>query len=85
MGYVSTGMGDCFGVPLLSLMALRLPLVDRNPFGPGFIQDVYEPHSRTFRNDSLRYMTVVYSLRLHKTAQSMIWFRIFGIKLNLMF
>ena len=34
MGYVSTGMGDCFGTLLVSLMALHLVLVDGNPFRP---------------------------------------------------
>ena len=34
MGYVSTQMGDHFGALLLSLMALWLTLVDRNPFQP---------------------------------------------------
>ena len=32
MGYVSTGMGDRFGALLVSLMALRLTLIDQNPF-----------------------------------------------------
>ena len=36
MGYVGTGMGDHFSALLVSLMALRLRLVDRNPFRPGF-------------------------------------------------
>ena len=34
MGYVSTRMGDCFGALLVSLMALRLALVDPNLFQP---------------------------------------------------
>ena len=34
MGYVSIEMGDHFSALLLSLMALRLALVDRNPFQP---------------------------------------------------
>ena len=34
MGYVRTGMGDRFSVLLMSLMALQLMLVDRNPFQP---------------------------------------------------
>ena len=34
MGYISTGMGDCFGALLVSLMALRLALVYQNPFWP---------------------------------------------------
>ena len=34
MGYISTGMGDRFGALLVSLMALRRALVDRNPFLP---------------------------------------------------
>ena len=38
MGYVSTGMGDCFSAPLVSLMALWLALVDRNPFEPCFLK-----------------------------------------------
>ena len=33
MGYVSTRMGDCLSALLMSLMALRLALFDRNPFG----------------------------------------------------
>ena len=32
--YISTGMGDRFGVLLVSLMALQLALVDRNQFRP---------------------------------------------------
>ena len=32
MGYVSIGMGDHFTALLLSLMALRLKPVERNPF-----------------------------------------------------
>ena len=32
MDYASIGMGDHFSALLLSLMALRLTLVDRNPF-----------------------------------------------------
>ena len=34
MGYISTGMGDHFSPLRLSLMALRLALVDQNPFSP---------------------------------------------------
>ena len=34
MGYISTGMGDCFGALVVSLMALWLALVDQNPFRP---------------------------------------------------
>ena len=34
MGYINTGMGDQFGAPHVFLMALRLMLVDRNPFQP---------------------------------------------------
>ena len=34
MGYVSTGMGDCFSALLMFLLALRLTLVDRNPGRP---------------------------------------------------
>ena len=47
MGYVSTGMGYRFIAQLVSLMTLRLMLVDRNPFRPCFqtmsqlITDVY--------------------------------------------
>ena len=33
MGYVSTGMGDRFSALFTSLMALRLAVVDPNPFG----------------------------------------------------
>ena len=36
MGYISTGMGDRFSGLLVSLMALRLTLVDRKPFWPCF-------------------------------------------------
>ena len=36
MGYLSTGMGDRFGAVLVSLVTLRLMLVDRNPFRPCF-------------------------------------------------
>ena len=36
MGYLSTGMGDCFSALLVSLMALWLALVDRQPFRPCF-------------------------------------------------
>ena len=36
MGYVSTGMGDHLSALLMSLIALRLALVDRNPFWPCF-------------------------------------------------
>ena len=32
MGYFSTGMGDHFSALLMYLMALRLKLVDQNPF-----------------------------------------------------
>ena len=32
MGYISNGMGDHFSAILVSLMVLRLTLVDRNPF-----------------------------------------------------
>ena len=35
-GYVSTGVGDCFSALLVSLMVLRLVLVDRNPFWLSF-------------------------------------------------
>ena len=35
---LSTGMGDRFGALLVSLMALRLMLVDQNPFRTPFIQ-----------------------------------------------
>ena len=31
MDYVSTGMGDCIGALLVSLMALWLVIVDQNP------------------------------------------------------
>ena len=34
MGYISTGMGDRFGARQLSLMTLRLALVDQNPVQP---------------------------------------------------
>ena len=34
MATLSTGMGDYFSALLMSLMALRLALVDRNPFQP---------------------------------------------------
>ena len=34
MGYIDTGMGDSFSALLVSLMALQLMLVDRNPFRP---------------------------------------------------
>ena len=37
MSYVSTGMGNRFGVLVVSLMALQLALVDRNPFRPCFL------------------------------------------------
>ena len=36
MGYVSTWIGDHLSALLVSLMALRLALVDRNPFTPCF-------------------------------------------------
>ena len=36
MGYISTGMGDRFSALIMSLMALQLALVDRNPFRPCF-------------------------------------------------
>ena len=32
MGYVITRIRDCFSALLMSLMALRLVLVDQNPF-----------------------------------------------------
>ena len=38
MGYVSTGMGDRLGVLLVSLIALRLVLVDRNKFRSCFLR-----------------------------------------------
>ena len=34
MWYISSGMGDRFGVQVVSLMALQLAIVDRNPFRP---------------------------------------------------
>ena len=34
MGYVSTGLGGCFGALPMSLMALWLELLDQNPFRP---------------------------------------------------
>ena len=34
MGYIGTGMGDRFSALPLSLKALRLALVDCNPFRP---------------------------------------------------
>ena len=34
MGYVSTWMGDHLSVLFVSLMALRVTLVDQNPFQP---------------------------------------------------
>ena len=37
MDYLSTGMGDHFSALLVSPMALRLELLDRNPFQPGSI------------------------------------------------
>ena len=37
MGYVSTGMGDCFSALVVSLMALRHVLVDRKPFRPCYL------------------------------------------------
>ena len=40
MVYVSTGMGDRFGAVLVSLMALRLTLVDRNPFQPYYLSHI---------------------------------------------
>ena len=36
MCYISTGMCDCFGALLVSLMVLQLALVDQNPFQPCF-------------------------------------------------
>ena len=36
MGYISTGMGYRFSALLVSLMTLRLGLVDQNPFWPCF-------------------------------------------------
>ena len=39
-GYISTGMGDCFGALLVSLMALQLMLVDRNPYQPCCYQTI---------------------------------------------
>ena len=41
MGYVSTRMGDCLSALLMSLMALQLPLVDRNPFQPFFRKQLF--------------------------------------------
>ena len=37
MTYISTEMGDRFSALLVSLMALRIALVDRNPFWPCFV------------------------------------------------
>ena len=37
MGYISTGLGDCFSALLVSPMALWLTLVDRNPIQPCFL------------------------------------------------
>ena len=45
MGYISTGMGDSFGALLMSLMALRLTLSDRNPFRPCFKQVTFDHFS----------------------------------------
>ena len=40
MGYVRTGMCDRFHTLIVSLMALRLALVDQNPFHHCFIEIV---------------------------------------------
>ena len=40
MGYFSTWMGDSFSALLVSLMALWLALVDRNPFEPCYLLDL---------------------------------------------
>ena len=37
MDYISTGMDDHSSALLLSLMALQLTLIDRNPFRPCYI------------------------------------------------
>ena len=46
MGYVSTWMGDRVGTVLMCLMALRLALVDQNPFWP-CLNSFYLAISRT--------------------------------------
>ena len=51
MGYVSTGMGDRCSALLMSLMALRLALVDRNPFQPCLvILTERETNGRNYNN-----------------------------------
>ena len=42
MGYVSTGMGDRLSELPVSLMALRLTLVDQNPFQPCLLVVFYQ-------------------------------------------
>ena len=53
MGYISTGTGDRFSVLLVSLMAVLLALVDKNPFQPCFVFYLNHLHNISISNRGL--------------------------------
>ena len=57
MGYISTGMNDLFSALLVSLMALWLTLVDRNPFRPYYVLYV-TCHNNNDTNNNTFYIHV---------------------------
>ena len=80
MGYVGTGMGDRFGERLVSLMALRLALVDQNPFRPCFPEFGQTVGSPPINNDSIyvRFGGIQYKKTWRKSSKSGILMRLQG-------
>ena len=71
MSFVSTGMGDHFGVLVVGLMALRFAPVDRNPFSALFGHVSWLLRPRVCLLKEIKHLKVTFALESefvkHKT------------------
>ena len=70
MGHISTGTGDPFSALLISLMALRLTLVDQNPFRSCY-QKIFEGMCKY--SFGMIYVIVPIQHRLSSTLTLCLW------------